>query len=108
MQKTKAGLFISLFFINIIQAQEPAYQNLYFIKKDQQPSFKKEDYTPGKNGFYIYRNCIYDLVLKNKSQIPAKIIDIKNDSIYYTLYVNENVAEKNKKSWTRSVCILLP
>lgn len=81
---------------NRAYSQNNTYQNLCFIKYDRSPSFSEKDYMPGKNGFYLYRNCIYDLVLKNKLQFSAKVIDIKNDSIYYTLYINENAAEKNK------------
>src|SRR5262245_39820202 len=78
-------------------AQDSLSQDLYFIKKGRQPLFnEKKDYFPSRNGFYIYRNCIYDLVLKNKLLVSAKIIDIKNDSIYYTAYINDDAAEKNK------------
>ena len=79
-------------------SQTDSIQNLYFVKKSEQPVFTEKDYMPATKGFYIYRNCIYDFVLKNKRQLSAKVIDIKNDSVYYTLYINENVAQKNKNS----------
>lgn len=77
--------------------QKPPYQNLYFAKKGQEIKFEAKDYMPAKSGFYLYRNCIYALVLKNKLQFFAKVTDIKKDSIYYTLYINEAAAYKNKE-----------
>lgn len=59
------------------------------------PSFGANDYLPGKKAFYIYRNCRYDLVLTNKKRMTAKIIDIRNDSLYYTTYINANAAAKD-------------
>ena len=77
-------------------AQEDSIQNLYFVNKHRAPSFEKEDYIPGRKAFYIYRNCMYDFVLKNRKRVTAKIIDTRNDSIYYTVYLNANAAAKNK------------
>ncbi len=73
-------------------AQPDSSQNLYFVKKGGEAVFKENDYQPGKNAFYLYRNCIYDLVLKNKKVLSIRIIDIRNDSIYYTSAFN-NIAE---------------
>ena len=88
-------LFLFAFAVNSF-AQEDSVQNLYFIKKNRDTSFEKKDYMPGKKAFYIYRNCRYDFVLRNKKRITAKIIDIRNDSLYYTVYLNTNAAVKNK------------
>ena len=79
----------------VAKGQDATYQNVYFSKKGEQVKFKDRDYLPAKTGFYFYRNCIYALVLKNKLQFFAKITDIKRDSIYYTLYINANVAYKS-------------
>ena len=87
-------LMISFIFSCSSFSQTALYQNLYFIKKGNQTVTSKKDYLPGDKGFYVYRNCIYDLVLKNKKEISANVIDIRNDSIYYTNYVNQNVADK--------------
>jgi hypothetical protein len=76
-------------------SQTPPLQNLYFIKSGVQPVASDRDYKPRKEGFFIYRNCVYDLVLKNKLQLSAKIIDIKNDSVYYTRFIKENETENN-------------
>lgn len=66
-------------------AQSDSIQNLYFVKKNRPVVFGAKDFQPGeKKAFYIYRNGMYALVLKNKKQVKAWVKDIKNDSIYYT------------------------
>src|SRR5690349_23676031 len=64
-------------------AQQQSYQNLYFIRKGDVPVFHKPDYELNRTGFYMYRNCIYQLTLKNKLDITIKVLDIRHDSIYY-------------------------
>jgi len=73
-------------------AQADSVQNLYYAKKHRGVVFGGKDYQPGKHAFYIYRNCVYYLVLNNKKEISAKIAEIRNDSIYYTLYDAKAVA----------------
>jgi len=75
--------------VTTVTAQDSAFQNLYFVKNGQTAVFEKAGFQPGKHAFYIYRNCVYDLVLKNGRQISARVIDIKNDSIYYTQYIGQ-------------------
>jgi len=84
-------------------AQDSTFQNLYFVKKDRVATFEKADFQPGKHAFYIYRNCVYDLVLKNGKQVSARVVDIKNDSIYYTLYISRTPAGTNATPDTRAV-----
>lgn len=70
-------------------AQDNHTQNLYFTKKNKPVAFGKEDYKPRQgNSFYLYRNCIYDLELKNKLRLSARVTDMRNDSMYYTGAVN--------------------
>lgn len=73
--------------------EDSGAQNLYFVRKNGEVIFKKNDYQPGRNAFYIYRNCIYTFVLADKKTVPARVIDIRNDSIYYTRYTG--IAAKN-------------
>ena len=73
-------------------------QNLYFVKKGQPAIFQKADFQPGKQAFYIYRNCVYDFVLKDGKQISVRVIDIKNDSIYYTPYIGRTATTKDTLS----------
>jgi hypothetical protein len=77
-----------------VQAQLATSQNLYFVKKHRAVEFGKEDYQPGKKAFYLYRNCLYNVVLRNKMERSIRVVDIANDSVYYTLYFNQNAADK--------------
>ncbi|MEI9809219.1 MAG: hypothetical protein WDO16_15905 [Bacteroidota bacterium] len=83
MKKVRIILVV-LFYINTAAAQDTSFQNLYFIEKGEAPVRKENDYEPRKTGFYLYRNCIYNLVLKNKLQLSAKITAIKKR--FYLLY----------------------
>jgi hypothetical protein len=84
---------ICLFSAAIGLGQEVASQNLYFVKKGKTAVFKDREYQPGKGrAFYIYRNCIYNVVLKDKRWLRIRVSDIRNDSIYYSLYVSANEA----------------
>jgi hypothetical protein len=77
-------LVLLLVFSLSLQGQED--QNLYFVMKDRPAKFGEDDYRPRKDGFYLYRNCIYLFVLNNKAYLMAKVTDIRNDSIYYAPY----------------------
>jgi hypothetical protein len=77
-------LILLLVFSLSLQGQED--QNLYFVRKDRVAKFGEDDYRPRKDGFYLYRNCIYLFVLNNKGYLMAKVTDIRNDSIYYAPY----------------------
>ena len=89
-------LLLTIFFYSNIHGQDSLYQNLYFVKKGEEVQFKENDYIPNKTGFYLYRNCFYNIVLKNKLQINSRIIDIRNDSLYYTIHLNESSAVNYK------------
>jgi hypothetical protein len=81
-------------------AQQDSSQNLYFVNGDGAIQFDKNDYQPGRNAFHIYRNCIYDVVLNNKKIISMRVVDIRNDSIYYTTAFNHNTSTDPRYSDT--------
>jgi hypothetical protein len=70
-------------------SQQDSIQNLYFVKKNRPVAFGKKDYQPGKKAFYIYRNCVYYLVLNNKKEISARVTDIRDNAIHYIPYIND-------------------
>ncbi|MET0393217.1 MAG: hypothetical protein ABW019_08755 [Chitinophagaceae bacterium] len=91
----KTGPVLLGLFLATRAAAQPV-QNLYFTKKNRAVAFGNQDYLPVKtNSFYLYRNCTYDFILKNKLRLSAKIVDIKNDSIYYTGYSNSTATIKS-------------
>src|SRR5262245_10621334 len=81
-------LFISLFSMPA-QAQPGRIQNLLFIPKGKEKIYNAKDFQPGDKPFYIYRNCIYNFHLQNGLTVYIKVIDIRNDSIYYTRCLHE-------------------
>lgn len=87
-------VLLLLAFVSFSFAQGDSIQNLYFVKKNRETAFGQKDYLPGKKAFYIYRNCMYHIVLKNKQIIPARVIDIRNDSIYYTMGIHPDTSKK--------------
>lgn len=64
-------------------AQTDAVQNLYFSPKGVAVHFGENDYQPGKHAFYIYRNCIYQFGMADRSIRTALVVDVRHDSIYY-------------------------
>lgn len=89
-------IFVCLVCLSTVcQAQPGSSQNLYFVPKNGEARFERNDYQPGKNAFYIYRNCIYDLVLKNNQTISIRVVDIRNDSIYYTSAFRHTIVVRN-------------
>ena len=53
--------------------------------------------TVNDHGFYLYRNCIYDIGLKSHVKYNARLIDIKKDTLIFTNCFNENVAKMLKQ-----------
>lgn len=78
-------------------AQPKQYTVLRYVPKNGSFSASKNDYQPGKNGFYLYENCMYTLLLGKDKQFNARIIGIKKDSIVFTTHFNAAVAAKQKE-----------
>lgn len=76
---------ICLFLAFFVRAQEHSIQNLYFSPlTHKRPNFKSNDYVIGSgNAFYIYRNCVYRVIVSIGGGWLIRITDIRNDSIYY-------------------------
>jgi hypothetical protein len=89
---TKLLLSLLLMCTTACLAQQDSVQNLYFVKKSRPAVFGKKDYQPGKKAFYIYRNCVYYLVLSNKKEISVRVTDIRNNAIHYTLFINDTAS----------------
>lgn len=75
--------------------QTDSYWTVVLIKKGKTPDYSKPikgKYNP--DGFYLFRNCIYEIDLKNKQRLSGRLIDITKDSLSFTNFFNENVALK--------------
>jgi hypothetical protein len=86
---TRAGQIIVFFLLLSSSigafAQEDSVQNLYFVRKGKPVSFFPSNYLIYRSAFYIYRNCVYDVYLKDQRHLQMRIFDIRNDSLVYTL-----------------------
>lgn len=80
----------------VVTAQPKQYALLRYVPKNGSFTADKNDYQPGKKGFYLYENCIYTLLLGKDQQLNARIIGIKKDSIVFTTHFNAAVAAKQK------------
>lgn len=82
-------------------AQEQTYQNLYILRKGDTPIISNPgyDYVLSRTGFYIYRNCIYKLKLKNKLELTAKVVDIQNDSLYCVMRDEDGYYDTRHKNY---------
>jgi hypothetical protein len=49
------------------------------------------------DGFYLYRNCIYDYSLKNQMRYSGRLVDISPDTLYFTNFFNESVAARSSQ-----------
>ena len=86
---TRAGRIIVFFLLLSSSvgalAQEDSVQNLYFVRKGKPVSFYSSDFLVYGKAFYIYRNCVYDVYLKDQRHLQMRIFDIRDDSLVYTL-----------------------
>lgn len=53
------------------------------LKKGVQPEIKDNMAEFSATGFYLYRNCFYDLKLRDKVKQTLRLIDIKPDTLVF-------------------------
>jgi hypothetical protein len=53
------------------------------LKKENTPEIKDNMAEFNNTGFYLYRNCFYDLKLKDNSKKTLRLIDIKLDTLVF-------------------------
>jgi hypothetical protein len=94
-KRTRVLLCLLIFSLSLEGQESSSYQNLYFVKKGHELRLGENDHKLSKNGFYLYRNCVYMLMFDNKLIQMAKVTDIRNDSIYYTISAERNMFRSN-------------
>ena len=70
--------------------------NVLLVEKGHKLNVKEDMASFSKTGFYLYRNCVYEVDLKNKTHIAGRLIDIKADTLFFTNYFNSNAAYSAK------------
>lgn len=63
--------------------QSDSLWNVMILKKENQPVMKDNMAEFSTTGFYLYRNCFYDLKFKDKTKKTLRLIDIKPDTLIF-------------------------
>ena len=94
-----SGFFLSLMILLLSAhssfSQTDSCYSALMIRKGCTPKAKgmlAGAYDP--RGFYLYRNCLYNIELKNKTQINGRLIDIRPDTLWFTNFINPSAAKK--------------
>ncbi|MDP3462892.1 MAG: hypothetical protein Q8S18_08910 [Bacteroidales bacterium] len=78
---------LAILFLIIIQlesfGQLDSTWNLMLLKKGEQIVFKDNMADYSSSGFYLYRNCFYDLKLKDNTKQTLRLVDIKPDTLVF-------------------------
>lgn len=89
-------LIIAILLLTIkVFGQTDSCWTVLVIKKGSSPDYTKA--IEGKfnpDGFYLFKNCIYEIDLKDKRKLSGRLIDISKDTLSFTNYFNQNVAFK--------------
>ena len=65
------------------------------LKKGNQPEIRDNMAAFSQTGFYLYRNCFYDLHFRDKTKKTLRLIDIKPDTLIFT-----GISEKRDSNFT--------
>ena len=69
--------------------------NVMILKKGNQPEIKDNMAEFSQTGFYLYRNCFYDLKFRDKTKKTLRLIDIKPDTLIFI-----GISEKRDSNFT--------
>jgi hypothetical protein len=78
---------IMILFLILFQSdsfgQSDSIWNVMILKKENQPEIKDNMAVFSQTGFYLYRNCFYDLKFKDETKKTLRLIDIKPDTLIF-------------------------
>src|SRR6186997_562595 len=91
---------IMIFFLILFQSdlfgQTDSVWNVMILKKGNQPEIKDNMAVFSQTGFYLYRNCFYDLDFRDKTKKTLRLIDIKLDTLIFI-----GISEKRDSNFTQ-------
>lgn len=91
----ESKIFLVVFMMLSIQARgEDSCWTVLLLKKGNTLEIKPDMGAVSKTGFYLYRNCVYDVSLKNSQNLHGRLTDIRQDTLFFTNYFNANAASK--------------
>lgn len=77
-------IILILVFIQVAcYGQTESVWNLMLLKKDNRPEIKDDMTKYNPTGFYLYRNCFYDLEFRDKTERTLRLIDIRPDTLIF-------------------------
>jgi hypothetical protein len=91
MRKLTTITFL-LFLTFSVFGQVDSTWNVLLLEKGNKLEVKPNMAALSKTGFYLYKNCVYEIDLKNKRHIGGRLIGIKPDTLFFTNFFNSNVA----------------
>ena len=91
MKKIILTLLIQLIALSI-WGQSDSSWHVLLLKKGNKIEVKPDMAAFSKTGFYLYKNCVYEIDLKNKTHISGRLIDVKPDTLWFTNFFNTNNA----------------
>jgi len=81
--KSKLILVLLLFISIISYSENDSIWNVMILKKGEQPEVRSNMIEYNPKGFYLYRNCFYDIELIDKSKQTLRLVDIKMDTLRF-------------------------
>ncbi|MBX3257663.1 MAG: hypothetical protein KF862_26280 [Chitinophagaceae bacterium] len=87
-------IIIHILIVQFVKGQSPLQWTALVQKKGKNLVLRENMAEVNDNGFYLYRNCIYDLRLKSGERYQARLADIRPDSLFFLSHVNEAVAQR--------------
>jgi hypothetical protein len=77
--------------------QSDSIWTVMVLKKGKQPQIKDNMAEFSQTGFYLYRNCFYDLKFTDKTTKTLRLLDIKPDTLIFT-----GISEKRDTNYTQT------
>lgn len=90
------ALFFSLC-AYILPAQPDSCWTLLLLEKSRDLKPRPDMATYSSHGFYLYRNCMYDIELNNQQRISGRLVDIRKDTLCFTNAFNQATAAIDHK-----------
>ncbi len=76
-------LILIILISNSIKTQNDSLWSVMLLKKGNKPEIKNNMALFSQTGFYLYRNCLYDIELKDNSKLTLQLVDIKQDTMFF-------------------------
>jgi len=94
-------VFLILFQVDSF-GQSDSVWNVMILKKGNQPKIRDNMAEFSETGFYLYRNCFYDLKFKGKTKKILRLVNIKPDTLTF-IGISEkrdsNLAQSSKDTF---------